>query len=410
MKNSFTKATVDAEQENRLSDLIDTIYGLEKRRDLLTGELTRVEDILLHCVESFFMLQAKTDKFISRNFSIGAIEAAVALEDMIRHQQQHESVSGHYLQRMEDFLAAYKIWNDELNGVNKEFNRFRITKATRKEINRGYVKLQDLNDTGFFKRAYKNEKYFLKLRKDNEELFKDMERIKKALNALAENSNRATERKGNRYVETPGDYAELKDTYLQLLTKYTIHDGICNELWKELETLYLEKARHYHSFAHLAQMLRELNTVKDHLDDWETVLFALYYHDAIYKTSGKGNEEESVALARRHLERIHYPESKINKCEKIILATKRHPVTGDKDTDYFTDADLSILGQAADDYLSYAEQIRKEYSAYPSLLYSRGRKKILKHYVSMSRIYKTAWFFDKYEIQARENLKRELSH
>ena len=60
-------------------------------------------------------------------------------------------------------------------------------------------------------------------------------------------------------------------------------------------------------------------------------------------------------------------------------------------------------------YDTYCQQVRKEYSIYPDFLYKPGRKKVLEHFLNMERIFKTTYFFDLYEAQARENLRRELS-
>ena len=90
-----------------------------------------------------------------------------------------------------------------------------------------------------------------------------------------------------------------------------------------------------------------------------------------------------------------------------IKCTKSHEFS-DSDTNYFTDADLSILGKSWKTYEEYYQQIRKEYKIYPDFIYNSGRKKALQHFLKMDRIFKTDYFFEKYEIQARENLQNEL--
>lgn len=92
----------------------------------------------------------------------------------------------------------------------------------------------------------------------------------------------------------------------------------------------------------------------------------------------------------------------------IINATKKHDVHTDADINYFTDADLAILGSAENDYKTYFLKIRKEYRWYPDLVYNPGRKRVLQHFLSMERIFKTEYFFNKFESQARKNLGMEL--
>jgi predicted metal-dependent HD superfamily phosphohydrolase len=66
------------------------------------------------------------------------------------------------------------------------------------------------------------------------------------------------------------------------------------------------------------------------------------------------------------------------------------------------------LGQHWENYLAYAKDVRKEYSIYPDFIYKPGRKKILNHFLKMKRIFKTEFFFAKFEETAKENLNREL--
>jgi predicted metal-dependent HD superfamily phosphohydrolase len=93
---------------------------------------------------------------------------------------------------------------------------------------------------------------------------------------------------------------------------------------------------------------------------------------------------------------------------EIILATKTHVPNENPDVNFFTDADLSVLGQSFEVYIKYYENIRKEYAWYPNIIYNRGRKKVLEHFLAMERIYKTDYFFDKFEKQARSNMAEEL--
>ncbi|MFY8003983.1 MAG: hypothetical protein ACOVNR_04040, partial [Chitinophagaceae bacterium] len=120
------------------------------------------------------------------------------------------------------------------------------------------------------------------------------------------------------------------------------------------------------------------------------------------------NEGDSAKLAMQKLSEIGYPAEKIAKCANMILATKLHELSEDNDTNYLIDADLAILGKGQFDYQKYTEKIREEYSIYPDFMYNNGRKKALQHFLQMSTIYKTEYFFNKYEKQARVNISNEL--
>lgn len=133
-----------------------------------------------------------------------------------------------------------------------------------------------------------------------------------------------------------------------------------------------------------------------------------FYHDLVYDAKKQDNEEQSALLAEKRLTALSVPEAIISLCKEIILATKSHLVSANSDVNLFTDADLSILGKPWEQYEIYYKQIREEYSVYPDLLYKPGRRKVLKHFLAMERIFKTDVFREKYEKQARRNLGREL--
>ena len=93
----------------------------------------------------------------------------------------------------------------------------------------------------------------------------------------------------------------------------------------------------------------------------------------------------------------------------MIMATKDHASSEDDDTNYFTDADVSIFGSNRTGYIEYCQNIRKEYSFLPDMIYDPGRKMVLLHFLKMPAIFKTQYFYDKYEKTARENIEYELN-
>ena len=200
----------------------------------------------------------------------------------------------------------------------------------------------------------------------------------------------------------------LKETFIELLTKYTDNDSLKKELWAEIEENYSIIKRHYHTLEHLYNLLSQLTDVKNEIQNWETILFTLFYHDIIYNSIKSDNEEKSAEFAENRMKQISVSNDKIELCKKQILATKSHIKSTDSDTNYFTDADLSVLGQNWETYLLYCKNVRKEYSIYPALVYNPGRNKVLNHFLSMDRIFKTDFFYNKFEIQAKQNLQQEI--
>ena len=192
------------------------------------------------------------------------------------------------------------------------------------------------------------------------------------------------------------------------MSRYTQDRAVSKKFYSELVTSYSEKGRHYHNLNHLESLLQQILPIADQLRDLDTVLFALYYHDAVYHVLRKDNEERSARLAQKRLTILNFDSNRIEICKQHILATKTHGLSNDSDTNFFVDADLSILGQDSLTYKRYTEGVRKEYSIYPDIIYKPGRKKVLTHFLEMEKIFKTEPFFARFESQARINLKTEL--
>ena len=200
----------------------------------------------------------------------------------------------------------------------------------------------------------------------------------------------------------------LKETFIGLLTNYTDNERLTNELWMEIDKNYSSKKRHYHTLQHLENLLAQLTEIKTKIQNWEAILFTLFYHDIIYNSLKSDNEEKSAELAEKRMKQISVSKDTIELCKNQILATKSHVQSTNKDTKYFTGADLSVLGQNWEAYSLYYKNVRKEYSIYPDFVYNQGRKKILNHFLSMDKIFKTDFFYNKFEAQAKKNLQKEM--
>jgi len=201
----------------------------------------------------------------------------------------------------------------------------------------------------------------------------------------------------------------LKQTFIELAQNYSDTKDLIEKLWEEIEKNYTGKKRHYHNLKHLDNLLKQLSDVKEQIQDWDTILFTLFYHDIIYDALSKKNEENSAELAVERLHSIFFPDDRIKRCYSQIIATKNHALAEDNDTNLFTDADLSIFGMEWEHYSEYLSQVRKEYSIYPDLIYNPGRKKVLKHFLESNKIYKTDYFLENFEEKARENIAKEIT-
>ena len=183
---------------------------------------------------------------------------------------------------------------------------------------------------------------------------------------------------------------------------------LINRLWVEIIDYYSTPNRYYHNLHHLDHIANELAAIKNEIDDWQTIIAAVAYHDIMYDPLNHDNEERSASLAYDRLTQLGWTSAQKQKCTEQIMATKYHQPSDNSDTNFLIDADLSILGAEARQYLEYTKQIRKEYQVYPDDIYIPGRKKVLAHFLGMEFVFKSSYFRAQYEDRARSNISTEL--
>ncbi|PKG53640.1 hypothetical protein CXF54_01500 [Olleya sp. 1-3] len=157
-------------------------------------------------------------------------------------------------------------------------------------------------------------------------------------------------------------------------------------------------------------MLKQLDETKTEIKDLDSLKFAIWYHDIIYKSTNKDNEEKSALFALNGLKKIDFNLKRTQNVQELILSTKKHTIfkTQNNDNAVLLDLDLSILGTDWNTYKKYISNIRKEYKIYPNFMYNPGRKKVLNHFLERETLYFTEHYKKQYEAQARDNLNREI--
>lgn len=199
----------------------------------------------------------------------------------------------------------------------------------------------------------------------------------------------------------------LELIFKSLLSKYSSDTTLIKNLWNEININYSHKNRHYHNLTHLSEIFKNLKPLEFQIEKIDTLYFSIFYHDIIYSSIRKDNELKSAQLFKHKIEQTSF--SNLDETIKQIELTKDHLLSNDKDTNIFLDLDLQILGSKKSIYVKYLENIRKEYSIFPDYIYNKGRKKALKSILNQKSIFKTKYFIDKFEKQAKENLLFEIS-
>ncbi|MCP2044167.1 hypothetical protein [Pontibacter sp. HSC-36F09] len=200
----------------------------------------------------------------------------------------------------------------------------------------------------------------------------------------------------------------VKTEWKALCRRYSSDDELIGQLWYELEKAYTAKDRHYHNLDHIAYMLELTDRYKVDSQQFDLLLFAIFYHDIVYKATRSDNEAQSALVAEARLHRLGIPEADLIKVKEMIIATKTHLTQENNLINLLLDLDLAILGADEARYDRYSQGVRKEYSIYPDLIYKPGRRKVLQHFLSQKQIYKTPAFQAALEDKAKANLQREL--
>ncbi len=204
---------------------------------------------------------------------------------------------------------------------------------------------------------------------------------------------------------------ELKVEWINLVSKFSDNERQIMNAFERIAQFYISSDRYYHNLDHIGDMLAEAQNIIAMVDDYDSILFAIWFHDIIYDTKRSDNEEKSTEIAEEFLKDINYDDDKIGKIKYLILKTKDHSsivLNEEFNTKVFLDLDLLILGASNEIYRDYAENIRKEYSFVPDKVYVLERIKILESFLNQEFIFKTERFRKRYENTARKNIKSEI--
>lgn len=192
-----------------------------------------------------------------------------------------------------------------------------------------------------------------------------------------------------------------------------INNHVYAILHTHLKGLYSLPKRAYHNWNHVEHCLNELESYPIDKTKAAYLSIALMYHDAIYDPYNPyGQYHEHLSSLRAHQDMLFLgiSEEKCAVIARLILCTShaKYPLK-DPDECLMCDIDLSIFGQPWEKYQEYADAIRQEYSFVSDQEYATGRKKVLNKFMERPRIFQTDFFYDKYEVQARSNLLKELN-
>ena len=165
--------------------------------------------------------------------------------------------------------------------------------------------------------------------------------------------------------------------------------------------------RRFHNLSHIDDCLQRLDEVAPHLDDRDAVELALWFHDAVYEPGNPDNERRSAELflaqsaGARPLFR--------RRVAALILTTRRNRTPRSNDCKFIDDIDLAGFGASWDEFMRNGKLLRREFAGQSDADYNRGLAGFLGSLRRRPRFFRTDWFAERLETQARSNLERVLA-
>jgi predicted metal-dependent HD superfamily phosphohydrolase len=209
----------------------------------------------------------------------------------------------------------------------------------------------------------------------------------------------------------------LKSTWESLLQPFQVSPRFSQKVFLELVRAYSSVGRFYHTLEHIQLVLKVIEEIRRQslpqalrIINFPAIQLAAWFHDVIYDSKSKDNEEKSAEYAAARLTSLEIPNNTVQSVQNLILHTKNHQAPpADIDSQILLDADLAILGASELEYKTYAQGIRQEYAWVADELYRRRRLQVLQNLLQRERIYFTPQLFVKLESRARLNLQAEIA-
>ncbi len=187
--------------------------------------------------------------------------------------------------------------------------------------------------------------------------------------------------------------------------------------WEIIEKLYSAPGRRYHALAHIGWCMDLLDEFSEPLraQDVDRIEMALWFHDIVYDTKRKDNEARSGEVAVGIGRALGIDTINLGGVDVDICGTTHADAPSvferEPSTQWVLDIDLASLGFDPEEFAKHSEMIREEYSWVPEDVYRTNRVLILKMFLDRAEkhdLYFTRECRERYEAQARENLKRAI--
>lgn len=199
----------------------------------------------------------------------------------------------------------------------------------------------------------------------------------------------------------------------QALWRRCLIDGARDDsatIHRRLLDAYGEPWRYYHTLAHIEHCIVWFDACRSRADDPDALELAVWFHDAVYEPDNPDNEAESSKLYLQLSDGVHRPATR-DLVDRLIMATQHLGSSLDSNNDarYMVDIDLSSFGLPWEEFLRDSENLRREAAALDDEAYYRKAKNFHDSLLARDRFYYTAFFAERLESRARDNIRRYLA-
>ena len=196
------------------------------------------------------------------------------------------------------------------------------------------------------------------------------------------------------------------DGFQQLWQRCLLDPTIDNsaDIHQHLIDAYSEPQRVYHTLHHIQQCLSQFDKIRSLLQNADAVELAIWFHDVIYRPGAADNEQLS---ANQFMEMTSglFDEVLRSTVSQHIMATLHCGENADNpDTKYLVDIDLSSFGLPWPEFLRDSKCLREEMSHLSDEVFYRKQFEFQRNLLDQHRFFKSDYFYDNCEDQARKNL------
>ncbi len=178
-------------------------------------------------------------------------------------------------------------------------------------------------------------------------------------------------------------------------------------VYADLSARMNSAGRRFHNLGHIDDCLRRFDEIAPRLDDRDAVELGLWFHDAVYEPGDPTNERRSAELFLR--QSVGARGLLRRRVTALILTTKRDRTPRSNDCKFIDDIDLAGFGAPWDDFMRNGELLRREFAKQSDADYNRGLSSFLMGLRRRPRFFRTDYFAQRLEKQARNNVDRLLA-